>query len=75
VYGCAGDEDRHALYANQRNACGEDTAGLRVAEAEVGLDVISDGELVKTSFLAYAEARLTGFVPITANDPYALLST
>ncbi|MGH8070240.1 MAG: hypothetical protein ACRERE_34370 [Candidatus Entotheonellia bacterium] len=47
---------------------GEDTAGLRVAEAEVGLDVISDGELVKTSFLAYAEERLTGFVPMTAND-------
>jgi 5-methyltetrahydropteroyltriglutamate--homocysteine methyltransferase len=30
-------------------------------QAEVGLDVISDGEMGKTSFLAYAEERLTGF--------------
>ena len=36
-------------------------------QAEVGLDVISDGEMGKTSFLAYAEERLTGFVPMTAN--------
>jgi 5-methyltetrahydropteroyltriglutamate--homocysteine methyltransferase len=38
-------------------------------QAEVGLDVISDGEMGKTSFLAYAEQRLTGFVPMTANAP------
>jgi 5-methyltetrahydropteroyltriglutamate--homocysteine methyltransferase len=38
-------------------------------QAEVGLDVISDGEMGKTSFLAYAEERLTGFVPMTANAP------
>jgi 5-methyltetrahydropteroyltriglutamate--homocysteine methyltransferase len=38
-------------------------------QAEVGLDVISDGEMGKTSFLAYAEERLTGFVPLTANAP------
>jgi len=38
-------------------------------QAEVGLDVISDGEMGKTSFLAYAEERLTGFVPMTAADP------
>jgi 5-methyltetrahydropteroyltriglutamate--homocysteine methyltransferase len=36
-------------------------------QAEVGLDVISDGEMGKTSFLAYAEERLTGFVPMTIN--------
>jgi 5-methyltetrahydropteroyltriglutamate--homocysteine methyltransferase len=36
-------------------------------QAEVGLDVISDGEMGKTSFLAYAEERLTGFVPMTVN--------
>jgi 5-methyltetrahydropteroyltriglutamate--homocysteine methyltransferase len=36
-------------------------------QAEVGLDVISDGEMSKTSFLAYAEERLTGFVPMTVN--------
>jgi 5-methyltetrahydropteroyltriglutamate--homocysteine methyltransferase len=38
-------------------------------QAEVGLDVISDGEMGKTSFLAYAEERLTGFVPLTADAP------
>jgi 5-methyltetrahydropteroyltriglutamate--homocysteine methyltransferase len=37
-------------------------------QAEVGLDVISDGEMGKTSFLAYADERLTGFVAMTAAD-------
>jgi 5-methyltetrahydropteroyltriglutamate--homocysteine methyltransferase len=50
----------------------------RVAEAvpevvrrqgEVGVDVISDGEMGKTSFLAYADERLTGFVARPADDP------
>jgi 5-methyltetrahydropteroyltriglutamate--homocysteine methyltransferase len=36
-------------------------------QADVGLDVISDGEMGKASFLAYAEERLTGFVPMTVN--------
>jgi 5-methyltetrahydropteroyltriglutamate--homocysteine methyltransferase len=56
----------------------ESQLAVRVAEAvtavvrqqaEVGLDVISDGEMGKTSFLAYAEQRLTGFVPMAANAP------
>lgn len=38
-------------------------------QAEVGLDVISDGEMGKVSFLGYAEERLTGFVPVTTGDP------
>jgi 5-methyltetrahydropteroyltriglutamate--homocysteine methyltransferase len=38
-------------------------------QAEVGIDVISDGEMGKTSFLAYADERLTGFVALTANAP------
>src|SRR5262249_34309176 len=38
-------------------------------QAEVGIDVISDGEMGKTSFLAYADTRLTGFVTLTANNP------
>ncbi len=38
-------------------------------QAEVGIDVISDGEMGKTSFLAYADERLTGFVPLPADDP------
>jgi 5-methyltetrahydropteroyltriglutamate--homocysteine methyltransferase len=38
-------------------------------QAEVGLDIISDGEMSKVSFLGYAEERLTGFVPMTADNP------
>jgi len=38
-------------------------------QARVGLDVVSDGEMGKTSFLAYADDRLTGFAPIGAGDP------
>jgi 5-methyltetrahydropteroyltriglutamate--homocysteine methyltransferase len=40
-------------------------------QAEVGLDVISDGEMGKTSFLGYAEERLTGFVTLPVGDPSA----
>ena len=44
-------------------------------QAEVGLDVVSDGEMSKTSFLAYTDARLTGFVSTTAaTDPSATLT-
>jgi 5-methyltetrahydropteroyltriglutamate--homocysteine methyltransferase len=42
-------------------------------QAEVGLDVVSDGEMSKTSFLAYTDARLTGFVS-TGADPSAALT-
>jgi 5-methyltetrahydropteroyltriglutamate--homocysteine methyltransferase len=42
-------------------------------QAEVGLDVVSDGEMSKTSFLAYTDARLTGFVT-TGADPSAALT-
>jgi 5-methyltetrahydropteroyltriglutamate--homocysteine methyltransferase len=38
-------------------------------QAETGIDVVSDGEMSKTSFLAYADERLAGFVPMTAKDP------
>jgi 5-methyltetrahydropteroyltriglutamate--homocysteine methyltransferase len=41
-------------------------------QAEVGLDVVSDGEMSKTSFLAYTDDRLTGFATSTAPaDPSA----
>lgn len=40
-------------------------------QARVGLDVISDGEMSKTSFLSYAEERLTGFVTLPVDDPSA----
>lgn len=38
-------------------------------QAEVGMDIISDGEMGKTSFLAYAEDRLTGFEAMTTDNP------
>jgi len=40
-------------------------------QAAVGLDVVSDGEMSKTSFLAYTDERLTGFVPAAGSDPSA----
>jgi 5-methyltetrahydropteroyltriglutamate--homocysteine methyltransferase len=40
-------------------------------QAGVGLDVVSDGEMGKTGFLAYAEERLAGFVPLPTEDPSA----
>jgi 5-methyltetrahydropteroyltriglutamate--homocysteine methyltransferase len=61
----------------------EDELAARAAEAvtevvrrqaEVGLDVVSDGEMSKTSFLAYTDERLTGFVPATGTDPSATLA-
>jgi 5-methyltetrahydropteroyltriglutamate--homocysteine methyltransferase len=38
-------------------------------QALAGIDVVSDGEMGKTSFLAYTDERLTGFVAMTAHDP------
>ena len=44
-------------------------------QAAVGLDVVSDGEMSKTSFLSYTDERLTGFVTTTApTDPSAAMS-
>jgi 5-methyltetrahydropteroyltriglutamate--homocysteine methyltransferase len=44
-------------------------------QGEVGLDVVSDGEMSKTSFLAYTDDRLTGFVSTsTTTDPSAALT-
>ena len=36
-------------------------------QAHVGIDVVSDGEMSKASFLAYADERLTGFVTPDGN--------
>jgi len=38
-------------------------------QAHVGIDVVSDGEMSKTSFLAYTDERLTGFVAMKTDDP------
>src|SRR5262245_30760388 len=44
----------------------EATTGVVRRQAEVGLDVVSDGEMSKTSFLGYTDERLSGFVTTTA---------
>src|SRR5947199_2333622 len=38
-------------------------------QAESGIDVVSDGEMSKTSFLGYTDERLTGFTPMAPGDP------
>jgi 5-methyltetrahydropteroyltriglutamate--homocysteine methyltransferase len=38
-------------------------------QAEAGIDVVSDGEISKTSFLGYTDDRLTGFTPMSPDDP------
>ncbi len=37
-------------------------------QADYGIDVVSDGEMGKTSFIAYTDERLTGFVPVNPGD-------
>ena len=34
-------------------------------QAEAGIDVVSDGEMSKTSFIAYTDDRLTGFTQVS----------
>jgi 5-methyltetrahydropteroyltriglutamate--homocysteine methyltransferase len=38
-------------------------------QAEAGIDVVSDGEMSKTSFIAYSDERLTGFTTMRPDDP------
>jgi 5-methyltetrahydropteroyltriglutamate--homocysteine methyltransferase len=38
-------------------------------QAECGIDVVSDGEMGKTSFIAYTDERLTGFTSMRPDDP------
>jgi 5-methyltetrahydropteroyltriglutamate--homocysteine methyltransferase len=38
-------------------------------QAESGIDIVSDGEMSKTSFIAYTDERLTGFVALKPDDP------
>jgi 5-methyltetrahydropteroyltriglutamate--homocysteine methyltransferase len=38
-------------------------------QAECGIDVVSDGEMSKTSFIAYSDERLTGFTAMKPDDP------
>ena len=38
-------------------------------QAACGIDVVSDGEMSKTSFIAYSDERLSGFTPMRPDDP------
>jgi 5-methyltetrahydropteroyltriglutamate--homocysteine methyltransferase len=38
-------------------------------QAACGIDIVSDGEMSKTSFLGYTDERLTGFVAMKPDDP------
>ena len=38
-------------------------------QVECGIDVVSDGEMSKTSFIAYTDERLTGFTSLRPDDP------
>jgi 5-methyltetrahydropteroyltriglutamate--homocysteine methyltransferase len=44
-------------------------------QAELGLDVVSDGEMSKTSFLGYTDERLAGFATTTASDDPSAANT
>ena len=37
-------------------------------QVEAGIDVVSDGEMSKTSFLGYTDERLTGFTEVSQRD-------
>ena len=38
-------------------------------QVEAGIDVVSDGEMSKTSFIGYTDQRLTGFTEVNPGDP------
>ncbi len=57
--------DSEELAARVKNA----VADVVRRQAECGVDIVSDGEMSKTSFLAYTDERLTGFTPMRPDDP------
>ena len=38
-------------------------------QSEAGIDVVSDGEMSKTSFILYTDERLTGFTQVGMEEP------
>jgi 5-methyltetrahydropteroyltriglutamate--homocysteine methyltransferase len=56
--------DPEVLAARVRDAVA-DVVGKQV---ECGIDVVSDGEMSKTSFIAYTDERLTGFTSMRPDD-------
>jgi 5-methyltetrahydropteroyltriglutamate--homocysteine methyltransferase len=57
--------DAEALAARVKGA----VADVVRKQVECGIDVVSDGEMSKTSFIAYTDERLTGFTPMRPDDP------
>jgi 5-methyltetrahydropteroyltriglutamate--homocysteine methyltransferase len=57
--------DAEALAGRVKDA----VADVVRAQAACGIDVVSDGEMGKTSFIAYADERLTGFTSLRPDDP------
>ena len=45
------------------------TRDVVLRQADAGIDVVSDGEMGKATFLAYADERLAGFTPSRPDDP------
>ncbi|MBF8291132.1 MAG: vitamin-B12 independent methionine synthase [Chloroflexi bacterium] len=57
--------DPEALAARVKDA----VADVVRKQVECGIDVVSDGEMSKTSFIAYTDERLTGFTSMRPDDP------
>ena len=57
--------DAEALSARVKDAVSD----VVRRQAECGIDVVSDGEMSKTSFIAYSDERLTGFTTMKPDDP------
>lgn len=58
--------DPEALAARVKDA----VADVVRKQVESGIDVVSDGEMSKTSFIAYTDERLTGFTAMRPDDPH-----
>ena len=56
--------DPEALAARVKDA----VANVVGKQVECGIDVVSDGEMSKTSFIAYTDERLTGFTSMRPDD-------
>src|SRR5262245_66588881 len=50
-------------------------AGVVRQQVAAGIDIVSDGEMSKPSFIAYTDERLTGFVSMNPHVPQLPAST
>ena len=62
--------DGQAVKADELAARVDDAvADVVRQQVEAGIDVVSDGEMSKTSFIAYTDERLAGFTAMRPDDP------